>query len=302
MRFTFLGTGTSSGVPVIGCDCAVCRSRDPRDNRLRTAGALEFVDAQGQDRTILLDCGPDFRQQALRANLRRCDAVVFTHNHVDHTFGVDELRRFNVVQNGPIEVYAEANVMDHLRRVYTHIFEQERNINKSFVATLIPFTIDPEQPMDIFGLRFTPIRLLHGRLPVLGFRIERAVNVPGVDDILPLAYCTDVSAIPTESWAKLRGGGGVRTLVLDALRKRHHPTHFTVDQATAAAAEVGAQRTYFVHMTHDLAHGATNEELPEGMELAYDGLTLGKFRSANEKAPDGSGARGGEDGAWTPMT
>jgi phosphoribosyl 1,2-cyclic phosphate phosphodiesterase len=274
MRFTFLGTGTSSGVPAIACDCPVCTSTDPRDNRLRTGAALEFVDAQRQDRTILIDCTPDLRQQALRANLRRCDAVLFTHNHVDHTFGVDELRRFNVVQNAPIEIYAEANVMDHLRRVYKHIFESERNVNKSFVATLIPFTIDPEKPFDLLGLRITPIRLLHGRLPILGFRIERAVNRPGEDDFLPLAYCTDVSAIPPESWAKLRG---VRTLVLDALRKRHHPTHFTIDQATAAAMQIGAARTYFVHITHDLGHAETNDELPEGIELAYDGLTLGSL-------------------------
>lgn len=274
MRFTFLGTGTSSGVPAIGCDCAVCTSKDPRDNRLRTGAALEFVDALGQFRTILIDCTPDLRQQALRANLRRCDAVLFTHNHVDHTFGVDELRRFNVVQNAPIEVYAEASVMEHLRRVYKHIFDQERNVNKSFVATLIPFSIDPEKPLDLLGLRITPIRLLHGRLPILGFRIERAVNKPGEDDFLPLAYCTDVSAIPPESWAKFRG---VRTLVLDALRKRHHPTHFTIDQATAAAQEIGARRTYFVHITHDLGHAETDAELPEGIELAYDGLTLGSL-------------------------
>jgi phosphoribosyl 1,2-cyclic phosphate phosphodiesterase len=301
MRFTFLGTGTSSGVPVIGCDCPVCTSPDPRDNRLRTGAAIEFVDSQGHDRTILLDCGPDLRQQSLRANLRRCDAVVFTHNHVDHTFGVDELRRFNVVQQAPIEVYAESNVMDHLRRVYEHIFDQERNINKSFVATLIPFTIDPEKPFELFGLRFTPIRLLHGRLPILGFRIERAMNVPGQDDILPLAYCTDVSAIPPESWSKFRG---TRTLILDALRKRHHPTHFTLDQATSAAAEIGAEHTYFVHMTHELLHAQTNAELPAGMELAHDGLRLGSFHPstpAKETAPDQTGAgEGGGVSAWDP--
>ncbi|HVU62647.1 MAG TPA: MBL fold metallo-hydrolase [Phycisphaerales bacterium] len=274
MRFTFLGTGTSSGVPAIACDCPVCTSADPRDNRLRTGAALEFVDPRGQLRTILLDCTPDLRQQALRANLRRCDAVLFTHNHVDHTFGVDELRRFNVVQNAPIEIYAEASVMEHLRRVYKHIFESERNVNKSFVATLIPFIIDPDKPIDLLGLRITPIRLLHGRLPILGFRIERAVNRPGEDDFLPLAYCTDVSAIPPESWAKLRG---VRTLVLDALRKRHHPTHFTIDQAIAAAQQIGAERTLFVHITHDLGHAQTSEELPEGIELAYDGLSLGSL-------------------------
>ena len=323
MRFTFLGTGTSAGVPAIGCGCRVCTSSDPRDNRLRTGAALEFIDAQDQYRVVLIDCTPDLRQQALRHGLRRCDAVVFTHNHVDHTFGVDELRRFNVVQDAPIEVYAEQHTMDHLRRVYTHIFDRERNINKSFVATLIPFVIDPEKPLDLFGVRFTPIRLLHGRLPILGFRIEKtmsgrtdraphsptdpgsegsvrvAQSVSGAqstdplkaaspwnkndEDFLPLAYCTDVSAIPTESWKKFRG---VHTLVLDALRDRAHPTHFTLDQAASAAGEIGAAQTYFVHMTHDLKHDETNQRLPEGMQLAHDGLMLGSIPEQKQPAPD----------------
>lgn len=282
MRFTFLGTGTSAGIPAIGCGCRVCTSTDPRDNRLRTGAALEFIDAQDQYRVVLIDCTPDLRQQALRHGLRRCDAVVFTHNHVDHTFGVDELRRFNVVQDAPIEVYAEHHTMDHLRRVYTHIFDRQRNINKSFVATLIPFVIDPEKPLDLFGVRFTPIRLLHGRLPILGFRIERAMPHPG-EEFLPLAYCTDVSAIPTESWKKFRG---VHTLVLDALRDRAHPTHFTLDQAASAAGEIGAPQTYFVHMTHDLKHDETNERLPEGMQLAHDGLMLGGIPEQKRPAPD----------------
>jgi len=297
MRFTFLGTGTSSGVPAIGCSCPVCTSADPRDNRLRTGAALEFVDALGQYRTILIDCTPDLRQQALRAGLRRCDAVVFTHNHVDHTWGVDELRRFNVVQQAPIEVYAEQHTMDHLRRVYKHIFEQQHNINKSFVATLIPVLIEPTpehpagRPLDLFGVRFTPIRLLHGRLPILGFRIERAVNAPE-DDFLPLAYCTDVSAIPPESWKPLRG---VRTLVLDALRKRHHPTHFTLEQAVNAAAQIDAERTFFIHITHDLGHAETSAELPEGMVLAHDGLALGTLTLPKEIAPDEPGLVDGID-------
>lgn len=282
MRFTFLGTGTSAGIPAIGCGCRVCTSTDPRDTRLRTGAAIEFIDATDRYRCILIDCTPDLRQQALRHGLRRCDAVIFTHNHVDHTFGVDELRRFNVVQDAPIEIYAEQHTMDHLRRVYTHIFDRERNINKSFVATLIPFTIDPEKPIDLFGIRFTPIRLLHGRLPILGFRIERAMAHPG-EEFLPLAYCTDVSAIPTESWKKFRG---VQTLVLDALRDRAHPTHFTLDQAANAAGEIGAKQTYFIHMTHDLKHDETNERLPAGMQLAYDGLTLGMIDEQKRPAPD----------------
>lgn len=269
MRFVFLGTGTSAGVPAIGCGCDVCTSQDPRDNRLRTSAALCFRDPKGQERTILFDTGPDLRQQALRSGLTRCDAIVYTHNHVDHTFGLDEVRRFNVVQGGPTEVYAEPHTLGHLRRVYRHIFEKDRNVNDTFVASLIPFPIDAERAFDLFGVRFTPIRLLHGRLPILGFRVDAppAIQAP----FLPLAYCTDVSAIPPESWAKLRG---VRTLVLDALRHRHHPTHLTLDQALRIADQVGAERTFFVHMAHDLGHAQTQAALPAGVFLAWDGLVL----------------------------
>lgn len=278
MRFTFLGTGTSAGVPAIACACEVCTSTDPRDQRLRTGACVQFVDGDGLERTILIDTTPDLRQQALRAGLTRCDAVLYTHNHVDHTFGLDEVRRFNAVQRSPIDVYAEAHTLDHLRRVYRHIFEAAHNVNQSFVATLIAHEIGPEKPIDLFGVRFTPIRLLHGRLPVLGFRIERAPEragrtpaPPETESPFPLAYCTDVSAIPPESWRLLRG---VNTLVLDALRPRHHPTHFTLDQALNVAERVGAPRTYFVHMSHDLKHAETNAALPEGMQLAHDGLVL----------------------------
>jgi phosphoribosyl 1,2-cyclic phosphate phosphodiesterase len=283
MRFTFLGTGTSSGVPAIACDCRVCTSEDPRDNRLRAGAAVEFTDAAGRPRTVLIDATPDLRQQALRAGLRRCDAVLFTHNHVDHTFGLDELRRFNAVQKGPIDIYAEPHTMEHLRRVYKHIFEREANVNSSFVATLIPHTLEPGRPVDLFGVRFTPVRLLHGRLPVVGFRVEPVRPAPpgtggeagGVGDEgmspFPLVYCTDVSGIPPESWKLLRG---VRTLVLDALRHRKHPTHFTVDEAVSVAHEVGAAQTYFTHIAHELAHAETDESLPDGMNLAYDGLVL----------------------------
>jgi phosphoribosyl 1,2-cyclic phosphate phosphodiesterase len=318
MRLIFLGTGTSAGVPAIGCDCGVCTSADPRDQRLRTSAAVVWNDASGQERCVLLDAGPDLRQQSLRNRLRRLDAVFFTHNHVDHTFGLDEVRRFNVVQRAPIDVYAEAHTMEHLRRVYRHIFEKENNVNDSFVATLIPHTIDAERPVELFGVRFTPVRLLHGRLPVLGYRIEEiapkrngaggslagargsdeaadrmnsesgagVVSGPlagargsdgargqdgGDESPFPLAYCTDVSAIPPESYRKLTG---LRTLVLDALRHRKHPTHFTLEEAVRVADQVGAGRTYFVHMAHDLGHKETQDALPDGMHLAWDGLVL----------------------------
>lgn len=278
MRFEFLGTGTSAGIPTIGCACAVCASTDPRDNRLRTSAAVRFVDPKGTPRTVLIDAGPDLRQQALRHTLDRCDAILFTHNHVDHTFGLDEVRRFNVVMNAPVDIYAEPHTMNHLRRVYQHIFDRLANVNDSFVATLIAHTITPESvtrgdSIDLYGVRFTPIRLLHGRLPVLGFRITPGPGVAvGPDSPFPLAYCTDVSAVPTESWSRLTG---LRTLVLDALRHRNHPTHFTLGQAVGVANEVGAGVTYFVHMSHDLGHAATQDQLPEGMSLAHDGLVLG---------------------------
>jgi len=270
MRFLFLGTGTSAGVPAIGCDCDTCTSDDPRDSRTRTAAAVRFTDPAGHDRVVLLDAGPDLRQQALRHRLTRCDAILFTHNHVDHTFGLDEVRRFNVVMRGPIDVFAERHTLDHLRRVYTHIFDHEKNVNDSFVATLIAHELDASRPLDLHGVRFTPIRLLHGRLPVLGYRIEPLS--PRADDaIFPLAYCTDVSGVPPESWRHL---SGVRTLVLDALRHRHHPTHLTLDQAVDIATRVGASRTFFVHMAHDLRHATTQDTLPPGMFLAHDGLEL----------------------------
>ncbi|NUQ52826.1 MAG: MBL fold metallo-hydrolase [Phycisphaerales bacterium] len=269
MRFVFLGTGTSAGVPAIGCDCGVCTSADPRDRRLRTSAALRFVDPAGQERVLLIDAGPDLREQALRHNLRRVDAILFTHNHVDHTFGLDEVRRFNVVMRAPISVYADRHTLEHLLRVYRHIYERENNVNDSFVATLINHEIRPEQSINLFGLRITPIPLLHGRLPVLGYRFEPE-NAPALSP-LPLAYCTDVSAIPPQSWRHFRG---LSTLVLDALRHRKHPTHFTLQEAVNVADQIGAGRTFFVHMAHDLAHEKTNATLPAGMALAHDGLEL----------------------------
>ena len=300
-RFVFLGTGTSSGVPAIGCSCGVCTSADPRDNRLRTAGAVTFVDAAGHDRTVLIDTGPDLRQQCLRHGITRLDGIVYTHNHVDHTFGLDEVRRFNAVQRAPIDLYAEPHTMEALERVYAHIFDRKSNANDSFVASLIAHRVGAREveagtPVPIHGALFTPIRLLHGRLPVLGWRVEMPARQGGLFggieslpapspaddsppraaavgfDPFPLAYCTDVSAVPPESWGRLRG---LKTLVLDALRHRKHPTHFTLGQAVSVAHEVGAERTYFVHMSHDLAHEETQAGLPEGMFLAWDGLVLG---------------------------
>lgn len=288
MRLIFLGTGTSAGVPAIGCRCAVCTSADPRDNRLRSGAAVQFVDRDGRDRTVLIDTTPDLRQQALRFGIDRCDAVLFTHNHVDHTFGLDEVRRYNALQRAPIDIYAEEHTLAFLKGVFRYIFDRDANVNDSFVAHLIPWTIRPAQTIDLWGLKVTPIRLLHGRLPIVGFRFDaatRAGAAPAVDgdaaadgavDPFPLAYCTDVSAVPPESWPLLRGLG---TLVIDALRHRAHPTHLTVSQALDVVDRVRPGRAYFTHISHDLAHAATEAELPAHVRLAFDGLSLSSARA-----------------------
>ncbi|MBX9736416.1 MAG: MBL fold metallo-hydrolase [Phycisphaerales bacterium] len=384
MRFTFLGTGTSSGVPVIACDCDVCTSTDPRDNRLRCGAALEFTDARGRPRTVLIDATPDLRQQALRHKLARCDAILFTHNHVDHTFGLDEVRRFNAVQHSPIDIFAEPHTLEHLRRVYGHIFDAARNVNDSFVASVIPRVLEPGVPLELYGLRITPLRFLHGKLPILGFRIDwasgrgggdhamieapaprpaeaghhteaslqsqppstahwwqddapeqptrttderaasgstpRAASVPVSEPprqpptasgalataapidtdaltpeslkpahadapVLPLAYCTDVSSIPPETWQHL---DGLNVLAIDALRYRRHPTHFCFNQAIEVAQRVRPRQTYFIHMTHDIAHADAEQSLPDEIRLAYDGLVLTE-RSDAPAAPVQSG-------------
>lgn len=296
MRFTFLGTGTSSGVPAIGCTCAVCTSSDPKDNRMRTGAAVRFTGNDGKPKTVLIDATPDLRQQALRYGLDRCDAILFTHNHVDHTFGLDEVRRYNAMQRAPIDIYAEEHTLEFLKSVFRYIFDRDKNINDSFVASLIPWIIKPDEPIDLWGLKVTPIRLLHGHLPIVGFRLDaggiegtkqthgQVGNLPhagpeavadGVVSPFPLAYCTDVSAVPPESWRLLRG---LSTLVVDGLRHRAHPTHFTVAQALDVVERVRPRVAYLTHVSHDLGHAATEAELPEGVHMAYDGLTLGDER------------------------
>ncbi|MBI1304659.1 MAG: MBL fold metallo-hydrolase [Phycisphaera sp.] len=275
VRLVLCGTGTSAGVPVIGCDCAVCRSDDARDNRTRSGAALLFRDEDGRERVILIDCGPDHRTHSLRLGLSRADAIFFTHDHVDHTFGLDDVRRYNAIMKSPIEVYADARTRAFLERVYQHIFRRHENVNDSFVADLVVRTISAGAPVDILGLRITPFEVLHGRLPVLAFRIE-ALDASGAvareqPGPLPIAYCTDLSGMPPAAWPRLRGLG---TLVLDMLRYRAHPTHLTVSQAVAIAHEAGARRTVFTHMTHDIRHAELSAELPAGMELGYDGLVV----------------------------
>ena len=276
VELRFLGTGTSAGVPLIGCTCATCTSDDPRDARLRCGASLRFKDGQGEERVLLIDVPPDHRQQALRHGIERCDGVLVTHAHVDHVFGIDELRRYNTLMKAPIGIHAEPTVIEELHRIFRHIYAQHRNINTSYVADLFDVPIRPGAAFTLHGLRIEPIRLLHGKLPILGFRIEAAASdgtpareQPGP---LPLAWCTDVSAIPPEAWLRLQG---LNVLVLDMLRDRAHPTHMTVEEAVEAATETGAGGTWFVHMTHELRHAELEARLPAGMRPAWDGLLLG---------------------------
>lgn len=251
-RVTFLGTGTSHGVPMIGCQCAVCRSDDPRDRRLRPS---IHVDVDGGP-AVLVDTATDLRQQALINDITRVDAVLFTHSHADHVMGLDELRRFNALKGAHLPVYADADTGAELRRIFAYAFTPPAGPGGG-VPELALTPIDG--PFVVEGMTIVPVPILHGHSPILGFRIGT------------FAYLTDCSAIPEPSYALLEG---LEVLVLDALRHRPHPTHFTVAEAVAAATRVGARQTYFTHICHDLPHAATCAALPPGMALAYDGQVV----------------------------
>jgi phosphoribosyl 1,2-cyclic phosphate phosphodiesterase len=262
LRITLLGTGTSQGVPMIGCDCGVCRSTDPRDRRSRPSILIEATDetpassAAADVRSILVDTSPDLRTQALAQDVRRVDAILFTHSHADHVFGLDDVRRFNKLQRAAIPCFADAATIADLRRVFAYIFDP---------ATPKGGGIPKISLNEIAGafclgrLEIVPVPLLHGARPILGFRIGS------------FAYLTDCNQIPDASWPLL---AGVTTLVLDALRERPHSTHFSVSEAIDVAARIGATRTYFTHICHDLPHAETCARLPAGVQLAYDGLVL----------------------------
>jgi len=261
MRITVLGSGTSSGVPAIGCDCAVCTSTDPKDRRTRPSILIETpADGDGSYtrdvRSILVDTSTDLREQALARNVRRVDAILFTHTHADHIFGLDDVRRFNHMQKSPIPCYADRHTAANLRRIFGYIF-QPPDQRGGGLPQISLFHIGG--PFVLGELEIVPVRVLHGRLPVLGFRIGT------------FAYLTDCNHIPDESWPLLEG---VTTIVLDALRHRPHSTHFSVSEAVDVVARLGAERAYFTHICHDLPHAATCAQLPAGVELAYDGLVI----------------------------
>jgi phosphoribosyl 1,2-cyclic phosphate phosphodiesterase len=251
LTITFLGTGTSQGVPVIACNCEVCTSDDRRDKRLRTSILIE-----GEGKVIVIDSGPDFRYQMLRAKVQHLDAIVFTHEHKDHIAGMDDIRAFNYKQQGPIDVYADLRVQAALRREFYYIFE---DFKYPGIPQITLHTIGLE-PFDIGKIHFIPIEVMHYMLPVLGFRIN------------DFTYITDAKTVSEEEKEKIKGS---KILVINALQKQNHISHFTLDEAIAFAEEMGAEKTYFTHISHRLGkHGDISKVLPPHIELAYDGLKL----------------------------
>jgi phosphoribosyl 1,2-cyclic phosphate phosphodiesterase len=250
MKLTILGSGTSTGVPTLGCHCRICESPDPRDKRTRPSVMLEF-----NGRVVVIDTSPDFRLQAMREKMERLDAVLFTHDHVDHILGLDDVRPFYFRQQEPIPIFADEKCMASLKRVYKYIFDQAYPYGG--LAKLDPHLIDG--PFDLWGEKIIPLPVFHGHLPVLGFRIRN------------FSYVTDFSSIPEETLKLLVG---TDVLVLDALRHKPHPTHSTVENSLGLVDRLKPRLAFFTHIAHELAHEETNATLPPHVRLAYDGLRV----------------------------
>jgi phosphoribosyl 1,2-cyclic phosphate phosphodiesterase len=250
---TVLGSGTSMGVPTIGCDCAVCRSADPRDRRTRPS-----VMVQWDGHTIVIDTTPDFREQAIREDIRRIDAVLYTHGHADHILGLDDVRPLSfprITGGSKIPLFASENTANTLRSVFRYIFDANYKYGGLAQVEIRPLN----GPVELFGATFTPISVIHGDVPIEGYRFGNA------------AYLTDFNDVPEESLAQLEG---LEILFLDALRHHPHPTHSTVANSLKIAERLKAKQTYFTHISHDLAHEATNAAMPQNVRLAHDGLKL----------------------------
>lgn len=252
-QLLLLGTGTSVGVPVVGCGCATCTSPNPKNSRTRSSVVLGLPEGN-----LLVDTTPDLRTQLLRERVGRIHATAFTHDHADHLFGLDDVRIFTFYLGHPMPVWCEPRVEQRIRKSYDYAFFPELQKYAGGVPRMDFHPLVPG-PFTVLGQPMTALRLLHGRLEILGFRVGN------------VAYLTDTNSIPPETWSQL---GGLDVLVLDALRPQPHPTHFTVDEAVAVAQQLGAKQTYFTHISHELEHEATNAALPPGIALAYDGLRV----------------------------
>ncbi len=253
-QFVFLGTGTSHGVPMIGCGCPVCTSANPKDSRTRCSVVVGLPEGN-----LLVDTSPEMRLQLLREQIGLIHAVVFTHEHADHTMGLDDLRILARYLGHDVPIYCNEVVENRIRRVFDYAFDP---VVQAYPAGGIPkirFHRIGDEPFDVLGAKVVPIRLKHGRFEVLGYRFGR------------IAYCTDTNGIPPQSEPLLED---LDVLVLDALRRTPHATHFSLDEAIATAERFAPRRTLFTHISHDLPHDATSAELPQGMELAYDGLSV----------------------------
>ena len=249
IRVIILGSGTSHGIPMIGCDCAVCTSADPHDRRTRPSIAVDYG-----DRTILVDTTPELRLQCVAHGIRRVHAVLFTHHHADHVAGLDDLRRFNWLLQTPVPCYGRPDTLEVIRRMFLYAFEDDPDYpSHKPELHLVPIEDDR---LKLFGRTIIPVPLMHGPLPILGYRFGK------------IAYCTDCNVIPEQSLELLRD---LDVLILDALRRRPHPTHFNLEQAVEVARRIGARRTLFTHIAHELQHEPVNAQLPKSMELAYDG-------------------------------
>ena len=250
LKVTFLGSGTSLGVPEIGCNCEVCTSGEPKNNRLRPSVLIKC-----NNMSIIIDTTPDLRMQALKYNVDKIDAILYTHNHADHVFGLDDIRRFNFIQGKPIPCYGSEKTIKWIRNTFSYILEDNRY---KFFLPKIDFNVINGR-FHVGDCEVVPIELMHAQMVVLGFRIGR------------FAYLTDCNAIPDKSRELL---AGLDLLVLDALRRNPHVAHFSLPQAVEEAHKTGAKRTVFTHISHELDHYKINEQLPENMELGYDGLVI----------------------------
>lgn len=250
-RLTFLGTGTSQGVPMIGCGCEVCKSQDPRDKRLRASVLVEHEGLK-----VLVDAGPDFRYQMLRAGVSSLDAILLTHNHKDHTGGLDDIRAFNYHEKRATQIYCEKYVEESLRKEYSYAFEEIKYPG----APEWDVHIIDENPFTIKGVEITPIRGRHFKLPVLGYRFGN------------IAYCTDMNHIPEEEYSKLQG---LDHFIINCVRRGRHISHYSLEQAIEVAEKVGAKHSWLTHLSHQLpCHEELTKELPEGILPAFDGLVI----------------------------